>query len=156
VRARLHGYAAALRDAGQEVDEDLVIEADWTPAGAAAATRLLLQRRPRISAIFVHSDAMALGVLSELSRGGARVPADVAVVSCGDMPFAGHVIPALTTVRVPIGEIATRATDLLAEGVTGQFPGTDPMILPVSLVVRASCGAPSAPGSSGPYLKETR
>ena len=54
---------------------------DWTPGGAAAATRLLLQRDPGITAIFVHSDTMAIGVLSALAAAGRRVPADVAVVA---------------------------------------------------------------------------
>ncbi len=47
VRSRLHGYEDALREAGIEPGEDLAVEADWTPGGAAAATRLLLERDPR-------------------------------------------------------------------------------------------------------------
>src|SRR6266705_1848722 len=58
-RSRLHGYEDALRDAGIEPGEDLAAESDWTPGGAATATRLLLQREPGITAIFVHSDTMA-------------------------------------------------------------------------------------------------
>ena len=46
VRSRLHGYEDALRAAGIEPDEDLAVEADWTPGTAAAATRLLLERVP--------------------------------------------------------------------------------------------------------------
>ena len=92
VRSRLHGYEDALRAAGIEPDEDLAVEADWTPGTAAAATRLLLERGPRMTAIFVHSDTMAIGVLSALASAGRRVPADVAVVSCDDMPFAEYLI----------------------------------------------------------------
>jgi LacI family transcriptional regulator, galactose operon repressor len=155
-RTRLTGYSAAFRDAGREMDEDIVAEADWTPAGAAAATRLLLRHRPRITAIFVQSDEMALGVLSELSAAGARVPADVAVTGCGDLPFAGYVNPALSTVRVPLAEIATRATALLMDAIGGELAAAPPVILPVSLVVRGSCGAPPRPPQPQPQLEEAR
>ncbi len=70
-------------------------------ARGGEATRLLLQREPRLTAIFVHSDAIAIGVLSALLGAGRQVPGDVAVVSCDDMPFAPHLVPPLTTVRAP-------------------------------------------------------
>jgi len=53
--------------------------ATGTPHGGATATRLLLERSPGLTAIFVHSDVMAIGVLSALWQAGRRVPADVAV-----------------------------------------------------------------------------
>src|SRR6202167_802761 len=61
-RSRLHGYEDALRAAGIEPHEDLVVEGDWSPRGGAEATRLLLERSPSITAIFVHNDMMAIGV----------------------------------------------------------------------------------------------
>jgi DNA-binding LacI/PurR family transcriptional regulator len=79
-----------------------VAEGDWTPQGGATATRLLLERISGLTAIFVRSDVMAIGVLSALWQAGRRVPADVAVVSCDDIPFAEFLTPPLTTVRVPL------------------------------------------------------
>ena len=57
-----------------------------------------------MTAIFVHSDTMAIGVLSALASAGRRVPADVAVVSCDDMPFAEYLTPSLSSLRVPFAE----------------------------------------------------
>ena len=74
---------------------------------ARLATRLLLERSPGLTAIFVHSDVMAIGVLSALWQAGRRVPADVAVVSCDDIPFAEFLTPPLTTVRIPLAETGT-------------------------------------------------
>jgi LacI family transcriptional regulator, galactose operon repressor len=141
VRSRLHGYEDALRQAGIEPEEDLVVEADWTPGRAAAATRLLLQRQPRITAIFVHNDTMAVGVLGALAATGYRVPQDVAVVGCDDVPLAQYLVPPLTTVHVPLAETGEQAVDLLLRRIRGDPPQQQPLRLPVSLVVRASCGA---------------
>jgi len=149
VRSRLHGYEDALRAAGIEPGEDLTVESDWTPGGAAAATRLLLQRDPAMTAIFVHSDTMAIGVLSALSGAGRRVPHDVAVVGCDDMPFAAYLIPPLTSLRVPFAETGEQAVGLLLRSIAGEPPPEEPVRLPVELIVRASCGGQS-PGSAPP------
>ena len=139
-RSRLHGYEDAMRQAGLEPDVDLVAEADWTPAGAATATRLLLESQPGITAIFVHSDMMAMGVLSALHGAGRRVPADVAVVSCDDIPFAQFLMPPLTTVRVPLAETGERAVELLLRAIAGQAVPERSPLLPVELIIRESCG----------------
>jgi LacI family transcriptional regulator len=149
VRSRLHGYEDALRAAGIEPGEDLTVESDWTPGGAAAATRLLLQRDPAMTAIFVHSDTMAIGVLSALADAGRRVPGDVAVVGCDDMPFAAYLIPPLTSLRVPFAETGEQAVNLLLRSIAGEPPPEEPVRLPVELIVRASCGGQS-PGSAPP------
>jgi LacI family transcriptional regulator len=137
-RSRLHGYEDALREARLEAPEDLVAEGDWSPKGGAEATRLLLERSPDISAIFVHSDIMAMGVLSALFRAGRRVPQDVAIVSCDDIPFAEFMTPPLTTVRVPLAETGRQAVDLLLRSIAGEQVPEKPPLLPVELVVRAS------------------
>jgi LacI family transcriptional regulator len=142
VRSRLHGYEDALREAGIEPGEDLAVEADWTPGTAADAMRLLLQRDPELTAVFVHSDTMAIGVLSALSAAGRQVPADVSVASCDDMAFAGYLTPPLSSLRVPFAQTGERAVELLLASIAGQEPPAEPVLLPVELIVRESCGPP--------------
>jgi LacI family transcriptional regulator len=151
-RSRLHGYEDALRAAGLEPGEDLVVEGDWTPHGGAAATRLLLERSPDLTAIFVHSDMMAIGVLSALWQTGHRVPADVAVVSCDDIEFAEYLTPPLTTVRVPLAETGRQAVELLLRSIAGEPVPERTPLLPVELIVRGSCGAPAPAGPRDPRV----
>jgi LacI family transcriptional regulator len=141
-RSRLHGYEDALRDANLETPEDLVAEGDWTPKGGASATRLLLERSPDITAIFVHSDMMAMGVLSALFQAGRHVPRDVAIVSCDDIPFAEYMTPPLTTIRVPLAETGRQAVDLLLRLIAGEEVSERSPLLPVELIVRASTAPP--------------
>jgi ABC-type sugar transport system substrate-binding protein len=83
---------------------------------------------------------MAIGVLSALAAAGRRVPADVAVVSCDDMPFAEYLVPALSSLRVPFAETGERAVELLLRSIGGDPPPEGPVLLPVELIVRDSCG----------------
>src|ERR1700759_2929778 len=144
-RSRLHGYEDALRDAGLQPSEDLVAEGDWTPQGGAGATRLLLDRSPGLTAIFVHSDVMAIGVLSALWQAGRGVPADVAVVSCDHIPFAEFLPPPLSTVRIPLAETGRQAVQLVLTSIAGEPVAERTPLLPVELIVRDSCGGRNIP-----------
>jgi LacI family transcriptional regulator len=148
VRSRLRGYEDALRHASIEPGEELVVEGDWTPAGAALATRLLLERCPQLTAIFVHSDVMAIGVYSAAAATGRRIPDDLAVVSCDDIPFAQYMTPPLTSVRIPFAETGARAVEVLIKRIAGDGAVAEASLLPVELVVRGSCGEARPPERS--------
>jgi LacI family transcriptional regulator len=145
VASRLRGYRDALAAAGLAADPAIVEESDWTSAGGHAATMRLLDRDPAITAIFAQSDLIAVGVLSALHQRGLAVPGDCAVVGCDDLPLVAHTIPPLTTVHVPFYETGERAVALLLDRIAGRDAGPERVLLPVELVVRASCGAGDVP-----------
>lgn len=151
VRSRLHGLGKLLSENGIDAQEDLVVEADWTPKGAAVAMRLLLERVPSLDSVFVHSDLMAVGVLAAIEASGRCVPDDVAVVSCDDLNFAAYLRPPLTTVRVPLRETGAQAVELLLPRLAGAGPEAQTVLLPVELVVRQSSEARITEPAGGAY-----
>jgi LacI family transcriptional regulator len=83
-------------------------------AGEVAATAIMAAR-PRVSAVFCNNDLMALGLLRGLTRAGARVPDDIAIVGYDDIDFATLAAVPLTSVRQPRYELGRRGTELLLE-----------------------------------------
>ena len=142
--SRMQGYERALKRAGMSFDPRLVDEGHWEPEGAYRATLRLLDRVPELTAIFVHSDTMALGVLAALRDKGLSAPEDCAVVGCDDLPTAAYTAPPLTTVRVPFYETGEVAARLLFDLISGRKTGPERVLLPVGLVCRASCGCGGA------------
>lgn len=143
---RLEGYRRALLAHGLEVREEWIFEGDFTEASGLAGVRSLLPQRP--TAIFAASDAMAIGALKGLRQAGLGVPEDVAVVGFDDVPLAVVMEPALTTVRQPIEELGRKAVEMLLSLLgEGDSPLTAPrrIILPTTLVVRASSGGERQP-----------
>jgi DNA-binding LacI/PurR family transcriptional regulator len=144
---RLAGFRKGL---GRGFRTRYVEHGDFQQAGGAAAMARLLDRVPDLDAVFVASDLMALGALSELRRRGRRVPDDVAVVGFDDIAMAALAEPPLTTLRqrtVDQGRLMVRLylarhrADLLVADPDGTLPGvadTDRVVLPVELVVRDS------------------
>ena len=133
---RLAGFLGILTRAG--IATDAVEHADFSVAGAAAATRRLLERCPDIDALFVASDLMATGVLDVLRERGRVVPRDVAIVGFDDSPAAASASVPLTTVSQPSEEIGFAMADTLLRLLDGDATVSHRTIMPTYLVVRDS------------------
>jgi LacI family transcriptional regulator len=112
----------------------------WSEQAGAEAMRTLLDSGPPFTAVLAGNDLLALGVYDALAERGLRCPDDISVVGFNDMPFMDKVSPPMTTVRIPHYEIGAEAARLLLEVLND--PGRHPrsMLLPLTLVVRASTG----------------
>ena len=141
-RERLRGYRAAVREAGMTSHDAWEVCGDFTEAGGHRAAMTLLAATPRPRAIFAANDAMAIGALSACREVGLRVPADIAVGGFDDIPMARYMNPPLTSVRVEISELGSRAMQALLDAVRLKNQHERQRVLvPARLVVRESCGA---------------
>jgi LacI family transcriptional regulator len=138
---RRDGYKQALLQAGLPLQGELMTEGDWTEhSGHRAMTRLLgLDQRP--TALFSANDMMAVGALRAIHEAGLAVPDDIALVGFDDLPVAAFTSPPLTTVRQPVHELGHAAAELLLDRLDGQTPEPTQLNLPLTLVIRDSCGA---------------
>ncbi|NKE57408.1 LacI family transcriptional regulator [Lentzea sp. PSKA42] len=133
---RLSGWRRGLGEA--RLSADLVAEADFTPESGARAMTELLGRAPDLDAVFVAADIMALGVLQVLHASGRRIPEDVAVVGFDDSLLASTATPPLTTVRQDVEQLGRTMTWRLLGELAGEDGLPPSLLLPTSLVRRAS------------------
>jgi LacI family transcriptional regulator len=140
-RRRAAGYHAAMHAAGLATPPDLVVSADYTPAGGFGAMSELLALRHPPTAVFVANVTSAAGALHSAAARGARIPGDVSVITVHDLSLAAFLSPALTTVRMPLTGLGARALELLAE-----VPAGDPILEtfdgPMELVILDSTAPP--------------
>jgi len=108
--------------------------------GYDAALRLM-DKHPEIDAMFVSCDLMAAGAVQALTATGRRVPEDVSLVGFDDSIAALCANPPLTTMRMPVEEMAATAAGLL---LAGNVPPSYHRCFPVELVPRASAARRSA------------
>jgi LacI family transcriptional regulator len=69
------------------------------------------------------------------------VPGDLAIVSCGGADISTHARVPLTSIRQPAADLGQQAAHLLLDRITGRSSAARHVVVPVSLVVRRSCGA---------------
>lgn len=116
---------------------------DFTLAGAAQASRQLLDLAERPTAIWFASDDLALGGLRVIKDRGLRIPADMSVAGFNDIPYAAIAVPPLTTVRMPAETLGTVAMQMLVALIDRPGPVRDLTFNP-ELVMRDSAAPPRA------------
>jgi LacI family gluconate utilization system Gnt-I transcriptional repressor len=70
-------------------------------------------------AVFIASDILALGALSECQRRGIRVPQDMALCGFDDHELSALQNPPLTTVNVPYYQMGKQAAELVISRLNG-------------------------------------
>ncbi|EME1841864.1 DNA-binding transcriptional regulator CytR [Cronobacter sakazakii] len=139
---RLQGYVQALRRSGMTVDPHYIARGDFTyEAGANALEQLLNLPQPP-TAIFCHSDVMALGALSMAKRRGFRVPDDLSIIGFDNIALAEFCDPPLTTVAQPRFDIGREAMLLLLSQLNGHTVSSGSRLLDCELVLRGTTRAP--------------
>lgn len=145
---RAVGFLAGLASAGIEPAPATVHVCGWqVEDGYAGAVSVLTGHdgtpKPageRPSAIFAVNDRVALGVMLAAARLGLRVPDDLSLVGVDDQEaLAAHLVPGLTTFRLPhaaMGEWAIdRASDLIADRAAAR---PERVLLPLELIERGT------------------
>ena len=142
---RREGYRAGVLALGLADEPELIVEASaFSEEGGRRALEMMLAGRARPTAIFAANDLIAIGMLQRLRQSGGRVPGDLSIVGFNDIPLAGLLEPALTTVRVPQMEMGVAGANLLIDRLEGRPISQVRLTLPTELVVRASSAPPVA------------
>jgi DNA-binding LacI/PurR family transcriptional regulator len=132
-KGRRTGYEYAMRAAGLVPRAEW--EGDWTAARGYQLGRELA-REGGATAVFVANDQMAIGVLHAFAEARLRVPDDISVVGFDDLPEAGYLNPALTTVRQDFNAVGQRAIDMVTATLNGASVNV-PLLSP-ELIIRDS------------------
>lgn len=141
-RERRRGFRAAMKRAGLDVDERLVLGGNYRMDSGYELTRQVLRERMGPTAIICGNDRMAVGALFALKEEGLRVPEDVSVVGYDDQEEVADVShPPLTTVSLPHYAMGRRAVELLLGAPRQPIP--DRTGVPGELIRRASVAPPA-------------
>ncbi len=98
----------------------------------------LQARCPGADVVFCSSDMIAHGVMTEAQARGMSMPEDVAVMGFGDLSFAAHTHPMLTTVHIDGTGMGSQAARFILDRVEGRDVGLRVRDLGFSIVERAS------------------
>jgi LacI family transcriptional regulator len=144
VRRRLAGFRAGMRTAGLTPEPRLIRRSPPDEENVFRATSELLAETPRPTAIVVWSPTAAVPALAAAHQSGLQLPEELSVMSYNDSPIAGYLDPPLTTVRMPLREMAERGVDCLLRTISGSRAASVVVRTPPVLVERGSTAAPPA------------
>ena len=142
---RGQAFLSRMQSLGMAVDSSAVEEAEWFQLEPGyRACRLLLERRPDLTAIVAANDLIALGCYKAVRESGRDIPGDVSIAGYNDMPLLDLMQPALTSVKVPYRQMGITAAETLLSQLAAR-PGLERGIsirLTPRLIVRDSTAPP--------------
>src|SRR5918992_1118869 len=141
--ARLSGFRAAMESAHIPVRPEYVRRGEFHHSDGLTEGRALLSLPVPPTAIFASSAVQALGVYEAARALGVAIPSDLSVVGFDDLKIARWAGPALTTIHVPIAEMAEQAVQVVLDLGQDRPPAFSRVEMATTLVVRDSTDVPA-------------
>lgn len=136
---RLSWFRRAIKARKLHISEENIIAADLTSSGGYQRAVELLSLPDPPDAILCVNDETAFGVLHAAHRRGLKIGKDVAVAGFDGVQEAKHTEPPLTTLDIPVFDIARQLVDRLLKWIHGEAI-QPPVFIKPTLLVRPSTG----------------
>jgi LacI family transcriptional regulator len=142
IKERISGYQDATRHAKLPCLDEIHLTSQ---ASARESLSALFKSRNPPEALFTANNIATTWVVEALKQIGVELGKDVALVGFDDLEFYGLITPPITAVNQPAAELGRLSARLLLQRIRGELTGPSlRTVLPVSLVVRQSCGCEKA------------
>lgn len=139
---RQQGYIQALQRSGIAVEKSYIISGPLSfETGTKSLSQLMSLPQPP-SAIFCHSDIVAMGAIHQAKKLGIKIPEDLSIIGFDDIALAQYVDPPLTTVAQPRYKIGQKAVLLLLELLQKNSVKSGSILLDSELIIRESTAKP--------------
>jgi LacI family transcriptional regulator len=141
---RLEGYREALSNAGRDINESYIMRRahgdDSSDVSGHEAMNLLLDLRQPPDGVFCYNDPMAMGAMKAIVEHGKRIPADIAIIGCGNLLYSSLLRVPLSTIDQESQRIGERAAKLALALVAEKRDGRKPksILMEPKLIVRES------------------
>ncbi len=146
---RLAAFKEALQAAGIEPDDRLVCQTGFGFESGLEAGRSLLGGRLRPTAVVCANDDVAAGVLAVAHQRQLSLPAELSVVGFDNAGLSRKTWPALTTINLPVSEMAAQAVrQLISTFEVGAEAAEMQVLMPCRVLYRDSVAA--GPGTAAP------
>ena len=115
---RQKGYQRALVEVGISEDKSLIAQADsFSQEDSLCKMREIYNSAAKFTAIFAHSDLMAITAMEASLERGFKIPEDISVMGFDDT-YASLTFPKLSTLRMPMYDVGVRAAQILLKRIS--------------------------------------
>lgn len=113
-QARLNGFLSVIDQTEGQVQGFVSHCIEHDPKAAYHVTQEVFSQHPDITGIVAWNDVMALGAMLYVMQQGKRIPGEVEIIGHDDI-LAPFLSPPISSVHMPIEEIAAAAVEILSK-----------------------------------------
>jgi LacI family transcriptional regulator len=135
---RRQGFELACRILGLELTDERIVTGGFREADGYAGMNRLLSLPTPPDFVFAVNDTVAHGAYKALQEAGLRVPDEVAVAGFGDIESSRLLLPALTSIQIPIRRMAMKTVELLVRQIQHPSEPITQDVMASTLIVRHS------------------
>ncbi|WP_448546501.1 LacI family DNA-binding transcriptional regulator [Thalassotalea fusca] len=140
---RLKGYKAALEANNLPINDDIIVQGEYSFESGVLGAKLLMAKDDKPTAIFSCNDEIAAGALFAARLMGIAIPEQLSITGFENSPFSRQTWPRLTTANQPNPKIAEDAANLLIAKTRKQTPKSVTTQFTPQLIVRDSTQYPA-------------
>ena len=137
----LKWFKSSLKKCGLEADQNNIVSTDMSSTGGYEAARNLLSSTAPPDALLCVNDQVAYGVLHATHEQGLTIGTDIAIAGFDGLRDSHHTEPPLTTLSIPVADIAHQLVLMLLKKIDNQVPAVPEIVIKPELLIRASTGA---------------
>jgi len=135
----LKGYKRALRDNEINIDNDIIVYADYDYQTAYKKTLVIIKNNPSVTSFFIGGFEMVPACLKAVKDSGLNVPEDISMICYIDDQIIPMLDPPVTALKWPYYDMGKKAAELLVNGNKEKTR----ILFETELVVRGSTLPPS-------------
>jgi DNA-binding LacI/PurR family transcriptional regulator len=137
---RLKWFKSVLKKCGLGVDPHHIVSTDMSSTGGYEIARTLLSNSTPPDALLCVNDEMAYGAMHAAHEKGFKVGKDLAIAGFDGLRDSIHTEPALTTLSIPVSDIAHELVIMLLKNINHQESEAKELVIRPELCIRASTG----------------
>jgi LacI family transcriptional regulator len=137
---RLRWFKTALKKCGRVLDPRHLVTTDMSSTGAYEAVSAMLSQPSPPDALLCVNDQTAYGALHAAHEKGLQIGRDIAVAGFDGLRESSHTEPPLTTLSIPMSEVAHRLVAMLLNKPGSSQASDQELIVKPELCIRASTG----------------
>jgi LacI family transcriptional regulator len=139
---RLAGYRLSMKQHGIPIQDKWIgtLNYEYAESHMLEQVKILLSAPANVDGIVFATHFLAASGIRALKELHVRIPADVALISFGQMNAFDLVDPPVTSVVQPVDELGDRAVEMLLENLGGEITNNRRVVLNNRLEIRKSCG----------------
>lgn len=141
-QARAAGFLKAMEEHNLPVREDWIFHQELTAENALKAIQQMFEASTKPDGLFADNDTSAIAAIGYAKQNGISVPGALKIAGYSNDPRTAIITPSVTSVEQFPNLVGKRIVEALVELLKQEAEGlaykTDPIIIPVELIARAS------------------